>query len=60
MAVIYPLEFHRRSERQWQHRVKASRDPGKMIKVNKPRQRTLSNWHSLARQDEAMDNPLAS
>ena len=22
--VIYPLEFYRRSERQWKHRVKAS------------------------------------
>src|SRR4029450_986647 len=22
--VIYPLEFHRRSERRWKHRVKAS------------------------------------
>src|SRR5260370_16915634 len=28
MAVIYPLEFHRRSERQWRHRVKASTRSG--------------------------------
>jgi hypothetical protein len=27
MAVVYPLEFHRRSERQWQHRVKAPTRP---------------------------------
>jgi hypothetical protein len=27
MAVIYPLEFHRRSERQWQRRVKAPTRP---------------------------------
>jgi hypothetical protein len=27
MAVLYPLEFHRRSERQWQRRVKAPTQP---------------------------------
>jgi hypothetical protein len=27
MAVVYPLEFHRRSERQWQRCVKAPTQP---------------------------------